>query len=92
MHLENMKKRYLLLETLMPDHLGMELMVVPLLMPGKPVMDLERAMLIDLESIPSEVMALKLLPLIMNRVNLLNQLNPGLEDEGKLAAITYRIQ
>lgn len=92
MHLENMKQRYLLLETLMLDHLGMELMVVPLLMPGKPVMDLERAMLIDLERIPSEVMALKLLPLLMNRLNLLNQLNPGLEDEGKLAAITYRIQ
>jgi len=39
MHLENLKQWYLLLETLMLDHLGMELMVVPLLMPGK-VMDL----------------------------------------------------
>jgi hypothetical protein len=61
-------------------------------MPGKPVMDLERAMLIDLERIPSGVMALKLLPLLLNRLDLLNKLNPGLEDEGKLAAITYRIQ
>jgi len=55
-------------------------------------MDLERAMLIDLERIPSGVMALKLLPLLLNRLDLLNKLNPGLEDEGKLAAITYRIQ
>lgn len=31
MHLENMKQRYLLLDTFMLDHLGMELMVVPLL-------------------------------------------------------------
>ncbi len=43
--------------------------LVPLLMP-----DLEPAMLIDLER---RVRALKRLPLLLNRLDLLNKLNPG---------------
>ena len=50
-------------------------------------------MLIYLERIPSGVMAIKLLPLLLNRLDLLlDQMNLGLEDKGKLATITYRIQ
>lgn len=53
----------------MLDHLGMEL--VPLLMP-----DLERAMLIDLGYIYScRVRALKKLPLLLNRPDLLKKLH-----------------
>lgn len=65
----------------MLDHLGMEL--VPLLMP-----DLERAMLLDLER---RVRALKKLPLLLNRPDLLNKLHLEAR-EVKLAAMTYRIQ